>query len=102
MARYELSKHLPADIISLIQKKLLPRKSSYTFLKEIQEIYIYHTCFVCKKLMTVIPVKLLLKIYNFSKKDELIDKSVLHYHCDKCYPLFLMRLMKNQIILKTK
>jgi len=102
MARYELSKYFPTEIIRLIQKKLLPSKSSYTFLKEIQEIYIYHTCFICKKLKTTISMKLLLKIYNFSTKDELTDKSVLHYHCDKCYPIFLMRLMKNQIILKTK
>lgn len=102
MARLALSKHLPKDIINIIQEKLLPDKGSYTFLEDIKQIYIYSLCFICKKPRTNIPLKLLLKIHNFSTKDDLIDNAVLHYHCDKCYPLFLMRMMKNQIYLKTK
>ena len=102
MARVALSHYLPQDVINLIQEKLLPEISSYTFLQEVREIYIYYLCFICKKPETNISLKLLLKIYNFSTKDDLIYNAVLYYHCNKCYPLFLMKMMKNQIYVKTK
>ena len=102
MSRLKLSEYFSKDIIRLIQKKLLSDRSKYTFLEEITEIYIYYTCFICKKSKTILPLKLLLKISNFSTKDDMIDNSVLHYHCEKCYPIFLMKMLKNQIYLKTK
>ena len=102
MARIELSKHFSYDIIGIIQEKLLPNKSEYTFLEEIRCIYKYSLCFVCDKSNSIIPIKLLLKIYNFSTKDDLKKRCKLYYYCENCYPFFLMRFMKNKIYLKAK
>lgn len=55
MARIELSKYLPDNIVKIIQNKLLPTKVRYfSFLYEIPNIYNYSTCFICNSLKSTI------------------------------------------------
>ena len=50
MARIQLSMYFTNNIVKLIQSILLPVKSKYTFLEEIEKIYNYSLFFICKKI----------------------------------------------------
>lgn len=102
MARIELSSYLSNDVINIIQEKLLPDKKEYTFLGELVCIWNYSLCIICDKPNSIISLKLLLKIYNFSTKEELKKNCKIYNYCKNCYPFFLMRFMKNDIYVKEK
>lgn len=59
-------------------------------------------CFICKKIKSIIPVTILLKIYNLLGKDDLEVKGGTYYYCQKCYPIFITELIKNNFYIKIK
>ena len=78
MARIELSKYLPDNIVKII-----------SFLYDIPTIYNYSTCLICSKIRYIVSEKILMCLHSVSTRELLITKCNKHYYCYYCYPEML-------------
>ena len=100
MARIELSKYLPDNIVKLIQNKLLPKYSNkLSFLYDIPNIKYYSKCLICNKIRSIVSEKILMYIHGFSTRELLINNCNKHYYCYYCYPEMLRTFHQKPIIL---
>jgi|SaaInlStandDraft_1057018.scaffolds.fasta_scaffold02001_9 hypothetical protein len=100
MARIELSKYLPDNIVKIIQNKLLPRHSNnLSFLYDIPNIYNYSTCLICSKIRSIVSEKILMCLHSVSTRELLITRCNKHYYCYYCYPEMLRTFYQKPIIL---